>query len=527
MALVQVTVPYKENYDYGIGVDLASSSPMGKVVEGAISGVTGAGGATTSYNVERIHTTSDLETKLGIDAKASYGCGAFAGASARFSFAQSSKVQSSSLFMTITANVTLEVQSIDDPSLTAAAAQLASQPDAFAARYGNMFVRSVGRGGLFVGVIQIDTSSSDESEAISAQLQGSYGLFSGEAKTNFESVQKKYHSEIRLTVYHEGGPIDLTMKDITDAAQLYSMLQDWLKSFQDHPEQNAKPYYVALAPVVIANGPIPPNAAEIEHAQDVLVLCAKERSEILDGMNMMEFIMQHPSRYDFAAPTTPADIAKAFRNYQFDLDLVASAASQAINDPSKAMTPAAFASAAGKVYPQGVPPTPMPTLEKGLQGILAAKGEAMASNDPLVAALRDLEPAGPSRVGFDIGMAAVGEQTLWGPGKQAMVDALSPEEQMGFMDAANFSMERNRNASLAATGVKIANANPAIAAARKGDPFYILGFDIATGIFGDPALGALGNTLPGPGSAAIRDALHPAGQRGFNDSMALNLKSRK
>jgi predicted RNase H-related nuclease YkuK (DUF458 family) len=87
MALVQVTVPYKENYDYGIGVDLASSSPMGKVVEGAISGVTGAGGATTSYNVERIHTTSDLETKLGIDAKMSYGCGAFAGASARFSFA--------------------------------------------------------------------------------------------------------------------------------------------------------------------------------------------------------------------------------------------------------------------------------------------------------------------------------------------------------------------------------------------------------------------------------------------------------
>src|ERR1035441_879410 len=160
---------------------------------------------------------------------------------------------------------------------------------------------------------------------------------------------------------------------------------------------------------------------------------------------------------------TPANIAKAFRNYQFDLDLVGSAASQAINDPSKAMTPAAFASAAGKVYPQGVPPTPMPTLEKGLQGILAAKGEAMASNDPLVAALRDLEPAGPSRAGFDIGMAA--------------------------------------------TGAKIANANPAIAAARKGDPFYILGFDIATGTFGDPALGALGNTLPGPGSAAIRDAL--------------------
>ncbi|HSB26328.1 MAG TPA: hypothetical protein VLE19_00675, partial [Pyrinomonadaceae bacterium] len=46
-----------------------------------------------------------------------------------------------------------------------------------------------------------------------------------------------------------------------------------------------------------------------------------------------------------------------------------------------------------------------------------------------------------------------------------------------------------------------------------------LGFDIATGIFGNPALGASGNTATGPGSLAIRDALSAAGQRGFNASV--------
>jgi hypothetical protein len=53
--------------------------------------------------------------------------------------------------------------------------------------------------------------------------------------------------------------------------------------------------------------------------------------------------------------------------------------------------------------------------------------------------------------------------------------------------------------------------------------FYQLGFDIATGIFGDPALGALGNTLTGPGSLKIRDSLSAAGQRGFNAAVDLHL----
>ncbi len=69
-----------------------------------------------------------------------------------------------------------------------------------------------------------------------------------------------------------------------------------LKSFQDNPAANAKPYSVTLAPIAIANGPIPPNAADIQHAQEILMICAKERSKILDGLNLMEFISQNPYR---------------------------------------------------------------------------------------------------------------------------------------------------------------------------------------------------------------------------------------
>lgn len=156
---------------------------------------------------------------------------------------------------------------------------------------------------------------------------------------------------------------------------------------------------------------------------------------------------------------------------------------------------------------------------------LAAKGELIANGDPLSSELFIREPEGPGRRGFDIGMAAAEGQTEPGPGKQRIHDALSPAEQQGFDVAVMFSLQRNKNANLATTGAAIAASDAEVSAARiaEDDVFYWLGFDIATGIFGDPAQGALGNTATGPGSMKIRDSLNGAGQRGFNASVALHL----
>jgi hypothetical protein len=166
----------------------------------------------------------------------------------------------------------------------------------------------------------------------------------------------------------------------------------------------------------------------------------------------------------------------------------------------------------------GTPLASLPDL-----GALAARGAAIAMQDPLSAELRGR--TGNAIRGFDIGMAAAEGQTGHGAGKQRIHDALNAMERPGFVTAVDFSLQRNRNANLAAVGATIANADPAVAAARTADAdvFYWLGFDIASGIFGDPKAGARGNTATGAGSLGIRDALNPAAQRGFNDSVALHL----
>lgn len=86
-------------------------------------------------------------------------------------------------------------------------------------------------------------------------------------------------------------------------------------------------------------------------------------------------------------------------------------------------------------------------------------------------------------------------------------------------------LEENCRAILATIGAAIAQADPIVAGARAAetDAMFRQGFDVASGIFGDLALGAQGNTATGPKSLKIRDLLSAAGQRGFDASVKLHL----
>jgi hypothetical protein len=165
-----------------------------------------------------------------------------------------------------------------------------------------------------------------------------------------------------------------------------------------------------------------------------------------------------------------------------------------------------------------------PPVDAAQLEALALRGGPIAAADPLAAALRAQQTVPAGQRGFDIGMAATENQTAMGPGKQNTHDSLAKDEQYGYYEAVTFSLQRNSHRDLAATGAAIDRADPAVAAARDANPnvFYQLGFDIATGLFGDPALGALGNTLMGPGSEKIRSSLNADAQLGFDASVTFH-----
>ncbi len=156
---------------------------------------------------------------------------------------------------------------------------------------------------------------------------------------------------------------------------------------------------------------------------------------------------------------------------------------------------------------------------------LAQQGDSIVAGDPLSTALRDSQPDAAARRGFDIGVAVAGSDTLPGPGKQRIHDTLALEEQPGFEAAVAFSLERNRNLDLATRGAGVAAANASVSAARAAqrDPVVMLGFDIASGLYGHASDGALGNTAMGPGAQKIRGALSARAQAGFDAGVRYHL----
>ena len=149
---------------------------------------------------------------------------------------------------------------------------------------------------------------------------------------------------------------------------------------------------------------------------------------------------------------------------------------------------------------------------------LAAKGQSLASQDPMVGELRRRQPVANQR-GFDIGIGAAGGDTVWGPGKQKILTSLNAPQQEGFKVAVSFRWTATRTRRL----LLLAPLSPKRIRCRQcpnSDPDVRawLGFDIASGIFGNPAKGAQ-NKMGGMQFMAIREQLSLPAQRGFNASM--------
>ena len=105
--------------------------------------------------------------------------------------------------------------------------------------------------------------------------------------------------------------------------------------------------------------------------------------------------------------------------------------------------------------------------QKETEDALAIKGATIANEDPLAVLLREQEPEGPSRRGFDIGMAVAEGQTLPGPGKDAFGNTLALAEQPGFRIAVLFSVDRNRNLNFATRGAQVVKNDPDVATQRS------------------------------------------------------------
>ena len=227
-----------------------------------------------------------------------------------------------------------------------------------------MFVRGMYRGGLFVGMMQVETQHEGDATSISGELSGSYGFFSADVQAKFKETIERYNASVYCSMFHIGGPVNLHINDPSKPEELLQNANAFLDSFNSTPDAVAKPYSVTLAPISIASGPLPLNAAQIEQAQDVLAFCAKRRSALMDQQNLLQYIADNPSKFEFTGNVSIATIVKTASDTQDDLDLIAACASNAINDPANAVRPDMYAHQHNATFPKATMPDPLPTPKR-------------------------------------------------------------------------------------------------------------------------------------------------------------------
>jgi hypothetical protein len=324
------TVPYFYGLDYGVGVDSPSGTALNVAATGTPSQIPLAGGDTLSYTMNEITSEEDLQTALGLSVEANGGIGLFSG-SARMDYAKSCSIHSSSVFLIVRIQVTQAFTMIKQPGIDPAAAALLANGNVtrFQEQYGDMFVRGIQTGGQFFGVIQVDTHSESDQESVSASVSAAYGPFGASGSFSDQFKQALNGRNTKATCYIEGGqdsPLPFNVEMLMQAAS------NWPATVAGR----SVPYYALLDGYNILPLPNPPNYIDLQHQQDVLRQCAFLRNQDLMTLNDIAYIKLNPNEF---VGVDAHQLDQWQNNLSDDLNTIAAAASNALNNPKDAKVP--------------------------------------------------------------------------------------------------------------------------------------------------------------------------------------------
>jgi hypothetical protein len=489
--------------------------PTPAVQGSSITSLQGAAGQQVTLHCTTITDVETLHKSLGISVDAAGSYMGFSG-SAKVDYANSCDFSSFSTYVVVRVTVQDATETVDSPIFSSDANELLvnNNPDRFRQRFGDTFIAGVLKGGEFFAIYQITGSDRSEKESVANDVHAAFdgGMTSAELNTSIKTATQETtsHLEIHVHVFRQGtiSTADLNLEDIMKTAKEFPIGVSGDKAF---------PYAVLLQDY---DGLKNPNDqfvyVDIQNRQDVLEDLAKKRFEFLALRDDLKYVLKHSDDFQ-NADGTPVVRDKLSQDFNDVVD--------AINTMQREASVCTRDARQCEFTKFEVAKFSVPMLAKGPEDVLVVKGEAIVNQDPLAVALRRSLPDAPSRRGFNIAFAVDGGGTAPGPGKDRIRDSLIEAERGGFNIAVSYFVERNRNLDLATRGAEIAKHDPIVAAARIHEPdaFYSLGFDIATGLFGDPALGGQGDTAMGPGKQRILDSLSKNGKRGFEASMKLHL----
>jgi hypothetical protein len=276
------------------------------------------GGQEVIFSLSKVTSSEEIQKKLNINAAAS--AKALVGsASAKFNFAQDTKTNDTSV--TLLASVIVRNTSWTVPpgvKLSTEASNLlgAGSFDRFKERCGDSFLRSYTTGGEFHAFIQVQTSSKEEQESISASVQGNYLTVSGAAEFNTKMQSIVKNSTTIVKSYQIGGT-GIDTAPCLDVA----CVADRVSKFTDAVAKNPVIFAADVAHYSVLALPTDSySKLDVSVTLDTMANINTQRNATRDLLFKFLDVQSRPERYALYAPNaTLFDVTSAISTLNTNL----------------------------------------------------------------------------------------------------------------------------------------------------------------------------------------------------------------
>jgi hypothetical protein len=281
-----------------------------------------APGQDAAFRFRMVTSQSSLEEALniGVEVEARYGL--FSGG-AKFDFAQSQAVNSSSTYIVASALVSNALRSGSGFTPNAAAAPLvdAGLTDEFKLAFGDRFCEALHTGGEFHALVRVTSSSTQHQRNISASLHAELnGLFAaGSFSAALQSARQdtSSHTEVVIEVHQTSGVGEQVQIPGTDANQI----REHMNRFAAAAHQNAAAYKAELVTYDTLALPFP-RPEELEDRRRVLEDCLARRQIYWSAISDLTFAQSEDARLifdDLPSPEQLVALQNDFRRILNDL----------------------------------------------------------------------------------------------------------------------------------------------------------------------------------------------------------------
>jgi hypothetical protein len=333
----RIVVPFTgqvigEGFNSDTAERVGTALSVGRVGEDPI-----APGQTAAFKFQMLTSQASLEKALNIGAEIEARYALFS-AGGKFSFAESSAINSTSTYIVASCVVTNALRFGADfqPNASAAPLIAAGKLDDFKTAFGDRFTQALHTGGEFHALVRATSSDVRHQQRIAASLHAELnGLFtSGSFKGSLETAQQdtSSHTEVDIQIHQTGGVGAQVQIPGTDADRI----REHMNRFAAAAHQNAAAYQAELVSYDILALPFPP-LEELEERRRVLEDCLARRQQYFSIISDLTFAQSEEAPLFFeglASPEQLVALQNDFRRVLNDLMAHARKVSRGLIEPA-------------------------------------------------------------------------------------------------------------------------------------------------------------------------------------------------